>query len=581
MKKPLITLFLFIQITLGFAQVKHQHFTLKASIVEENTEKVLPFATIFNKQLSIGTASNEEGYFELPNNRIGDTIVVSYLGYKDGVFIISQNMPKKISLSPHSALLDEIVVIADSDYLYDMASKVIKNKKTKSRTSKTYFFLETLLFDEPIEIIESYYNGEYSDLGIDQLSIKKGRIGLKPFNKRYFRSTESSRLFSMHDLFTKSKLFPESPLSAKKADLKRDYTLKLSHTFNENQSKIYVIDFIPKNRTSGLFTGAVWIDKENNRLLKISLKIQNASVHPFVPIGFNTIQEVDMEITKSYETIDGEQFINTIDFNYKVSYSDKWGNKVKASTKAFTKAYDYKNKFKLPDFEFTRHFHEDYRNITVVPYDSVFWSQTSEFRFYDRIQEIEDFILKNKIENSVMHRESGKGDSLLSQLQFPYISWDKNRFKMNEAPASVIEKSKSTKAFEVDRFNFSVKLYLDINMVHDSVIYQVCSILDPAASYYHFYMTDSDRAFMNMYFDLMEIQKRKFVSELSACQNLSEELIERLYQKHLKEFDKSCKLFVEETDRGKNLKRMEAWNHYILESLGINNLQQFNINRKE
>ena len=263
-----------------------------------------------------------------------------------------------------------------------------------------------------------------------------------------------------------------------------------------------------------------------------------------------------------------------------MSYSDKWGNKVKATTKAFTKAYDYKNEFKLPNFEFTRHFHEDYRNITVAPYDSVFWNRTSEFRFYDRIQEIENFILENKIENSIMNPES-KRDSLLSQLQFPYILWNRNRFKMTQAPASVIEKSKSTRAFEIDRFNFSVKLYLDVNIVHDSIIYQVCSILDPAASYYHFYMTDSDRAFMNMYFDLMEIQKRKFVIESSLFQNLSEELIEELYQKHLKEFDENCKLFIDETDRGKNLKKMEEWNNYILESLNINNLKQFNINRKE
>ncbi len=577
MKRTIITILTILQITLGFAQVNNQYVTLKASVFETNTNKVLPFATVFNRQQSTGTASNLDGYIELPNNRIGDTIVVSYLGYKDKVFIISQDIPKEINLSPLSTLLDEIVVIADADYLYDIISKVKKNKRTKSKKSKTYFFLETLLYNEPIEIIESYYNGEYSNLGIDELSIKKGRIGLKPVNNRYFRSTESSRLFSMHDLFSRSKLFPECPLSVKKMDLKRDYTLKLNHIFNENQLKIHVIDFIPKNDRTDLFRGTVWIDQKNNRLIKISLNAKNSSIHPFVPIGFITIQKVDMEITKSYETIDGEQYVNAINFNYDVSYMDKWGNEVKATTKAFTKAYDYKNEFKLPDFEFTRHFHEDYRNITVAPYDSEFWNRISEFRFYDRIQEVERFILENKIENSVMHPESKK-DSVNSQLQFPYISWNANRFKMRQAPDNVIEKSKSTKAFEIDRYNLSVKLYLDINRVHDSLIYQLCSILDPVSSYYHFYMTDSDRAFMNMYFDLMEIQKRELETELSQLQNLSEELIKELYQKHLKEFDKNRKLFIDETDRGKNLKRMKKWNTYILESLNIDNLKQFNIN---
>ncbi len=580
MKKTIITLLILIQTTYVFTQVKNQHFTLKAHIIEENTDKVLPFATIFNKQQSNGTASNSEGYFELPNNQLGDTIVVSYLGYKEKVLIVSQEIPKKISLVPHSALLNEVVVRADNDYLYNIVTNVRKNKKTKFKTSKTYFFLETLLYNEPVEIIESYYNGGYSNLGINELNIKKGRIGLKPVNNRYFRSTESSTLFSMHDLFAKSNLFPESPLSINKKELKRDYALKLNHTFNENQSKIYVIDFIPKNEKNGLFRGSVWIDQKNNRLIKTILTSENSTIHPFVPIGFNTIRNVDMEITKSYETIDGEQFINTIDFNYNVSYFDKWGNEVKATTKAFTKAYDYRNEFKLPYFEFTRHFHEDYRNITVAPYDSVFWNQTSEFRFYDRIQEIENFILENKISKGVMHPASKK-DSLHSQLQFPYISWNKIRFKMRQAPPSVIEKSKRTKSFEIDRFNISVKLYLDINKINDSIIYQVCSILDPVASYYHFNMTDKDRAFMNMYFDLMEVRKRKFEYELSLSKNLNEELIVELYHKHLNAFDTECKLFIAETNRGKNIKKMEKWNDYILESLNINNLKYFKIDGKE
>lgn len=580
MKRTIITLLSLIQVTLGFAQVNNQYYTLEAKIIEENTDKILPFATIFNKQLSNGTASNLEGYFRLPNNRLGDTIVVSYLGYQDNIFIISQDMPNEISLSPLSAFLDEIVVVADSDYLYDIVSNVRQNKRTKSRTSKTYFFLETQFHDEPIEIIESYYNGKYSDFGIDELSIKKGRIGLKAVNNRYFRSTESSKLFTMHDVFAKSKQFPGCPLSMSKKYLKRDYTLKLNHAFNENQSKIYVIDFTPKKDRADLFRGTVWIDQTNNRLIKISLKVQNASIHPFIPIGYNTIQEVDMGITKSYENIGGEQFINTIDFNYNISYVDKWGNEVQAKTKAFTKAYDYKDAFKLPNFEFTRHLHEDYRNITVAPYDSVFWKRTSEFRFYDRIQEIENFIAENKIQTRVIHPDRYK-DSAHSQLQFPYIPWNEDRFKMNEAPIDMIERSKRTKAFEIDRYNLSVKLYLDVNRVQDSLIYQLCSILDPVSSYYHFYMTDLDRAFMNMYFDLMEIQKRKLELELSLVQDLSEELIAKLYQKHLKAFEENKTLFIEETDRGKNLKRMEEWNAYIHESLKIDSLKEFNISYKE
>ena len=157
MIKAIITLITLIHVTLVFSQVNNQYILIKANIVDENTQKVMPFATVFNKQLANGTASNINGYFELPNNRIGDTIVVSYLGYKDKILIASPNMDSTIRLSPYSALLNEVVVVAESDYLYDIVSKVRKSKKTSTKTSKSYFFLETKLFDESIEIIESYY----------------------------------------------------------------------------------------------------------------------------------------------------------------------------------------------------------------------------------------------------------------------------------------------------------------------------------------------------------------------------------------------------------------------------------------
>ena len=209
-------------------------------------------------------------------------------------------------------------------------------------------------------------------------------------------------------------------------------------------------------------------------------------------------------ITKSFDTIEGEQFVNTIDFNYNIFYVDKRGNELKATTKAFTKAYNYDQQFILPYFNFTKHYHEDYRNMTLAPYDSVFWNGTTEFRFYDRLQEIENFIQANKIQTSIMNPKSKK-DSMYAQLQFPYISWNENRFKMGQSPPDVIVKSINTNRFEIDRYRLNVKLYLDINHVRDSLTYQLRTILDPVGSYYHFPISDFDLAFMNIYFDLMEI----------------------------------------------------------------------------
>jgi len=231
--------------------------------------------------------------------------------------------PKVLKLKPNASLLGEIVVTANDDYLYELVSKVRKNKRTKSKTSKTYFYLETKLFDEPVEIIESYYNGQYSNYGANDLEIKKGRIGLKPSSGRYFSSTESSRLFSLQNVFLKSELFPDNPLLFNKRKLRKKYKLKLSHSYVENQSKIYVVNFEAREDENELFKGTIWIDQKKNRMIKITLNIQNSERHPFLPIGFKNIGAVDMEITKSYKEIDGELFIDNIDFNYDVVYFQK------------------------------------------------------------------------------------------------------------------------------------------------------------------------------------------------------------------------------------------------------------------
>lgn len=565
-----------VQASLGIAQTQNSTYTLQARIVEEGTNEALPFVTVYNKNKNTGTASNLEGYFKLPNNQLGDTIVVTFLGYKEILFAISESLPEEIILSPNSSLLSEVIVTAESDFLYELVANVRNHKSTKHKTSKTYLFLESLLYNEPVEIIEAYYNGTYSDHGINTLKIKKGRIGLKKVNDRYYISTESSNLFSMHNVFAKSHLFPESPLAINKKELKSNYTLTLNQTFEEDQSIIYVVDIVPKEERNDLFSSTVWIDRNNNRLVKVSLWVKNASVHPFIPIGYNTIQGVDMEINKSYQTIDGEAFINTIDFNYNISYVDQSGIELKATTRAFTKAYDYNTQFKLPLFEFTRHLHEDYRNITVVPYDSAFWNQTTEFRFYDRLAEIEKFITENKIDHSVFHPENKK-DSLHSQLQFAYIPWDETRFKMGPAREEVIEKYMRTQTFEIDRYYLNIKLFLDVNFTEDSFLYQLNAILDPVGSYYYFHIANPDLAFMNMYFDLMEIEKNELEIELEELVSPDEKVVERLYQKHLKQFEESRRRLVSETDRGQNMVSMEKWNNYILQALDVNNLAAFDL----
>lgn len=572
----LLSVFCIIFTTFGFSQVSLPNYSLRATILEEGTQKPLPFATVYNQRTERGTASNIDGIFELPKNQIGDTLLISYIGYQDREIVIGKVTPNQIYLQPRSAEIEEVVVRASDEYLYDMVAKLRKNRQTDQESAKTYFFLESKLLGKTIEIIEAFFQGSFTGYGIHDLQLKKGRIGTSPVQNRYYFSTETSRVFSMHDLFSSSNAFPRSPLELKKRKLRRYYTLTLKSVLTDDQSKIYLIQFNPKKDPENWFAGTLWINPKENFLRKIYLQIPKTKTHPFIPIGDIEINEVTMEMRKLYKTHRKQPFLRSMDFSYSVSYKDKKGSGFTSQTKAYLRAYDYKDEFVLPVFNFTPHWHEDYRNMTIVPYDSAFWAKTSEFRFYDRLEEVEQFVLENKIEDELVKPQK-KEHKRYAQLEFPYLNWHKNRFKMKPPSYEVVEESRRNTPFEIDRYNFNANLYLDISLIEDSLHYQLKSILDPVNSYYHFPIQATDLAFMNMYFDLMEIHRRDMETEIGKLTNPKPEDLKQLHAMYTNAFETTAAKFIEEVNRGKNHPAMKAWNQLIYQSLQIDNLSIFQL----
>src|SRR5687768_2507446 len=57
--------------------------TLTGKVIDEKTGKPLPFANVFINNSTIGTNSDENGNYRLPNLAVGNLeMVVSFLGYE-------------------------------------------------------------------------------------------------------------------------------------------------------------------------------------------------------------------------------------------------------------------------------------------------------------------------------------------------------------------------------------------------------------------------------------------------------------------------------------------------------------------
>ncbi|MEO0894860.1 MAG: carboxypeptidase-like regulatory domain-containing protein [Bacteroidota bacterium] len=568
----IVLLFLLLLTPFSFTQAQSNKtgFSIRAQIVDGQDATPLPYASIFNQNQKRGTASDLEGYFTMPYNQQGDTLLISYIGYKSRKYVLQNNRIDTIQLLSSTTTLDEVVITTDNDYLYDLILEARKNGGKVNRQAKSYFFLETQLDGQTSEFIEAYYNGSFNGYKTHSLGLKKGRIGLRPIHQNYFLTTESSQVFLLQNLFTKDGFFPWNPLCMKKGKLRKAYGLSLKNILFEKGDRIYQIEATPKDSTAGYFTTTLWINLTDKQILKVNLQADQCRQHPFAMIGETdpTSLPVNLNISHQYKEIEGGMTLDAIDFQYELTYKNEENQDVTVGTRAYLKAYGEGRPFHLPMFQFSNSLHKDYRDFTAAPYDSVFWTEVDEFRLFDKAKEVDGFMKKHKVEDNFYafnHDEE-------FQLSYGYVSWRPDRIAIKELTQEDIDKRVSERAIDADRYQLGVKLYLDASRVNDSLIYQAHVIMDPMETFYYFEMDPLDHAFINMYFDLMEIAKRRMEQEMKLLPYLTLKDTERLYASAQRNFAIHANKFVKEVQRGGNEKKLREWNDYIYERLGIDNM---------
>ncbi|MES2734577.1 MAG: DUF5686 and carboxypeptidase regulatory-like domain-containing protein [Bacteroidota bacterium] len=135
------SLWIVLMTTRGLAQ------SISGYIVDENNEPV-PFANVFVKELSNGTAADAQGHYFLLIDPGVYNLVFSSMGYQNkSVQIIVKDKPltKNISLTSSNVELNEIVVKANrKDPAYEIIQHVIENKDkflSEIKSSRTNVYL--------------------------------------------------------------------------------------------------------------------------------------------------------------------------------------------------------------------------------------------------------------------------------------------------------------------------------------------------------------------------------------------------------------------------------------------------------
>jgi hypothetical protein len=572
-------LILYLLILLFASATSQGNREITGRILNATTKEPVAYANVYNTTLEKGTISNLDGYFRVPVRDARDSVMVIYIGYQTQRIALGPQDNYTIYLEESIQLLNEIVVRPkDNSYLADLLTRCRNKGSDFHSSAKAYYELKTYKDIRQIELEEGYYNADIQGYALNGLTLKAGRLALQPYENRLFASLESSRAITMMRLMTKSNYFPDNPMNLTKGEIKKHYYLDLDKKYLSNESdSIYVIDYQPKD-TSGLyFSGRIWVNASKDRLIKINLKCPACRKHPFIPLfPSDSIAKVSFDITMTFSAQDQEMAFNHIDFTYTVDYKSRTKEQQKLNysiqTEAILYVYDFHHTFFIPSLDMRVSELDDYRKLNAMPYNDFFWAYHDEYKLNDNRNSNEMYF--NDPE-SITNRSIFKSNVILKSKLFerPFVTWSTDRVFFKEIATDTM-KGPSFGEVNADKYNLEVRHFVDINTYHDSTNVLTATIFDPYESYYHLPIDSKANCFINIYFDLCEIKRRKLESDIRAALP-DMDRVQVVYNQFEDRLEKQKYQYLKAVDRGNNEEEMIKWNAYVKAQLDIDNIALF------
>jgi hypothetical protein len=554
---------------------------ISGTIISSKTATPLAFAKVYNNRFTVGTVTAEDGSFVLDHLHQDDTLFIKYVGYAtEQLPLADYKNGDTIVLIENDNLLNKVDVYSDDPFLYELILASKKKKNLRTATAKSYLFVESKSDDKTIEMLEGYYNGSYKGYDVKELDLKAGRIGVSPTDQNFVVSTETSKAILKHTLFEESSLFPDNPFCLKKRKLIKSYRLLLQSKYLDKANHtIYEIRFLPRDNKSAFFEGKVWIDSNSTDLLRIELLAENATVHPFTTHGSaRSIENLTLSVNKEFEAQDKDLFISLVDFNYSYQMHSLNGRFYDIETNALLSAFDFQSAYDLPFFELEDAIYQDYSEISAFPKNDFFWNNSFNFQLRKESTRVQDFIENEaKLTNVNMFRPNAYQDKGFMDCE--YVQWSLNRIMLKPRPIPTDNFSRSNRiSYESNKYSLSVQIFMDVNESNDSLHVLTSTVFDPFNSYFFVEINGASLAFLNMFFDFVEVYRRELHDKLSQLSSKEEVIFE--YNKAMTDLENLSFNFQKDCQHGTSKVGMIKWNNYIREKTGIDNLDTFNVNFK-
>lgn len=546
--------------------------------IDDSTGAAVPYAKVYNKTLNKGTISNDDGYFELPYSGAGDSIIVSHLGYQPLRTTVPARADKiELRLRERQRLLEGIVITASDDaYLYDLLA-ACRNKAVDTRRSgKAYYELTTFRGNEQVELVEGFYNVGTKGYDVTGLELKTGRLAIKPQDNTLFVSMESSNAVIKQALLQKVPYYPISPLQLSRRRMRKRFYLSLDRRYlGSGADSIYVLTCTPKQEIGQDYSGLIWVNKTQNAISRVEFECKNCKRHPFLPLfPSDSIEQVNLAFQKTYARESGSPNFNFVNLDYDIRYRSRRAemrdDTFSVHTHALLYAYDYAQQFFIPVFDFGALSRSDYRKINAIPYNHFFWNYHDEYSLNDRKGANERFFRSPEgLTNlNLFDKGSHLGRGLFER---PYVPWSEDRILLLRTVEDTLREETGPATIS-EKYALEIKIFLDYNTYGDSTNLVTSTVFAPQESFFHLDIDQVAHCFVNIFFDLCELERRRLEAEVRSLTDTPEKIPAHI-RKFQQQFKNKKNFWLKEMNAGRNKAAVLRYNKKVKEALDVDNVE--------
>lgn len=314
----------------------NNRYQIYGSVYDKKTGEPLAFANVAILGKSVGSVTNEEGNFNLKitEDHITDTMVISYIGYKNTYLPVSQLSlySNKIYLEEDQFQIQEVVIrIEDPKLILHEALQNVKENYFTSPYYITAFYREIVTGDEKLQAITEavieVYKSPYWGMFSDQIRLIRSR------KNDYYSLEDTLSLKLKGGLYTSLYLDAiKNPANFLTEEQFFNYTYTISKIVKYDDNTAYVINFAPKYYLQDqTFEGKIYINTDNLAIVAIEFNVTKDAIKKYggnlvVKKKFGTkVRPTSAKYILNYRKINGKYFINLVrgELDFKIKYKRK------------------------------------------------------------------------------------------------------------------------------------------------------------------------------------------------------------------------------------------------------------------